>query len=171
MFAHLAALADDNPNLTLHRAYRRLCLELRAGDLVRYLRIEPPGLTVDDVPPEGGTDIVLSASPEAWEEQQSDAPSPGYQALSTMRRCGHLNVHGDILSFNQNLLLLEMLFTPPSRRRSAPRSPIGAPYIEPISGQYLNLDFEGQPHRIYFEQAGSGIPLLCLHTAGADGRQ
>jgi pimeloyl-ACP methyl ester carboxylesterase len=27
------------------------------------------------------------------------------------------------------------------------------------------------PHRIYLEEAGAGIPLLCLHTAGTDGRQ
>ncbi|HYG53969.1 MAG TPA: alpha/beta hydrolase [Burkholderiales bacterium] len=39
--------------------------------------------------------------------------------------------------------------------------------IEPIVGRYLHMD--GQ--RIYFEEAGQGIPLLCLHTAGSDGRQ
>ncbi|TMJ31971.1 MAG: alpha/beta hydrolase [Alphaproteobacteria bacterium] len=47
--------------------------------------------------------------------------------------------------------------------------------IEPIVGRYLRLDFNGRPHRIYFEEAGpkegGGIPLVCLHTAGADGRQ
>jgi pimeloyl-ACP methyl ester carboxylesterase len=43
--------------------------------------------------------------------------------------------------------------------------------IEPIVGRYLNLEFQGRPHRIYFEEAGQGVPLLCLHTAGADGRQ
>ena len=29
----------------------------------------------------------------------------------------------------------------------------------------------GRAHRVYFEEAGAGIPLVCLHTAGADGRQ
>ena len=43
--------------------------------------------------------------------------------------------------------------------------------IEPVTGRYLHLDLEGRPHRLYFEEAGEGIPLLCLHTAGADGRQ
>jgi pimeloyl-ACP methyl ester carboxylesterase len=43
--------------------------------------------------------------------------------------------------------------------------------IEPITGHYAHLDIEGREHRIYFEQAGQGIPLLCLHTAGSDGRQ
>jgi pimeloyl-ACP methyl ester carboxylesterase len=42
---------------------------------------------------------------------------------------------------------------------------------EPITGRYLHLDIEGVPHRLYVEEAGQGIPLVCLHTAGADGRQ
>lgn len=43
--------------------------------------------------------------------------------------------------------------------------------IEPILGRYAHIDIEGTPHRIYWEEAGQGIPLLCLHTAGSDGRQ
>ena len=45
------------------------------------------------------------------------------------------------------------------------------PVFEPIIGRYFNLNFEGRDHRIYFEEAGSGIPLVCLHTAGSDARQ
>jgi pimeloyl-ACP methyl ester carboxylesterase len=44
-------------------------------------------------------------------------------------------------------------------------------HIEPIVGRYLHMDVDGQPQRIYFEEAGQGIPLVCLHTAGADARQ
>jgi pimeloyl-ACP methyl ester carboxylesterase len=43
--------------------------------------------------------------------------------------------------------------------------------IDPIVGRYVHVTLDGRPHRIYFEEAGQGIPLLCLHTAGADGRQ
>jgi pimeloyl-ACP methyl ester carboxylesterase len=46
-----------------------------------------------------------------------------------------------------------------------------SPRFEPISGRYLNCTLLGEAHRLYVEEAGSGIPLLCLHTAGADGRQ
>lgn len=45
------------------------------------------------------------------------------------------------------------------------------PSFEPIIGRYFELDMEGDPHRIFVEEAGAGIPLLCLHTAGADSRQ
>lgn len=43
--------------------------------------------------------------------------------------------------------------------------------FEPVSGRYMHLDLFGMPHRLYVEEAGQGIPLLCLHTAGADTRQ
>jgi pimeloyl-ACP methyl ester carboxylesterase len=43
--------------------------------------------------------------------------------------------------------------------------------FDPIVGRYLNLVVEGRTYRIYVEEAGNGIPLLCLHTAGADSRQ
>ena len=43
--------------------------------------------------------------------------------------------------------------------------------FEPVTGRYLRLDLLGKPHRLYLEEAGEGIPLLCLHTAGADTRQ
>jgi pimeloyl-ACP methyl ester carboxylesterase len=45
------------------------------------------------------------------------------------------------------------------------------PWIEPVSGRYLHLEIGGRHHRLYYEEAGRGIPLICLHTAGSDGRQ
>ena len=42
---------------------------------------------------------------------------------------------------------------------------------DPIVGRYVYLTLQGREHRVYFEEAGQGVPLLCLHTAGADGRQ
>jgi pimeloyl-ACP methyl ester carboxylesterase len=43
--------------------------------------------------------------------------------------------------------------------------------FEPIVGRYLRVAIGGVPHRVYVEQAGQGIPLLLLHTAGSDSRQ
>lgn len=43
--------------------------------------------------------------------------------------------------------------------------------FEPIIGRYASLMLNGRSCRLFFEEAGSGIPLLCLHTAGADSRQ
>ncbi|MBT9290326.1 alpha/beta fold hydrolase [Prosthecodimorpha staleyi] len=45
------------------------------------------------------------------------------------------------------------------------------PDFEPIAGRYLTVAIDGVDHRIFLEEAGRGLPLLCLHTAGADSRQ
>ena len=40
-----------------------------------------------------------------------------------------------------------------------------------ITGRYLYLTVDGHEYRVYLEEAGQGIPLVCQHTAGSDGRQ
>jgi len=43
--------------------------------------------------------------------------------------------------------------------------------LDPIVGRYVTIEIADVSYRIYFEQAGEGRPVLCLHTAGADTRQ
>jgi pimeloyl-ACP methyl ester carboxylesterase len=45
------------------------------------------------------------------------------------------------------------------------------PHIEPVVGRYYRIPLCGDEARIYLEEAGRGVPLVCLHTAGADSRQ
>lgn len=40
-----------------------------------------------------------------------------------------------------------------------------------ITGRYVYVDVNGHEYRVYYEEAGQGIPLVCQHTAGSDGRQ
>ena len=51
----------------------------------------------------------------------------------------------------------------------------GSGGLEPIVGRYVWLTLGGRRYRVYFEEAGpsagGGIPLVCLHTAGADNKQ
>ena len=58
--------------------------------------------------------------------------------------------------------------TPPARRPDPPAPPLGT---GPITGRYLSVDVLGRRQRIYYESAGTGPALVCLHTAGADSRQ
>ncbi|TIH29568.1 alpha/beta fold hydrolase [Subtercola vilae] len=43
--------------------------------------------------------------------------------------------------------------------------------IEDVVGRYVSFTSRGVEQRVYFEEAGEGPVLLCLHTAGADARQ
>lgn len=42
---------------------------------------------------------------------------------------------------------------------------------EPIIGRYVKVPHGGYDYRVYYEEAGEGVPLVCLHTAGADSRE
>ena len=40
------------------------------------------------------------------------------------------------------------------------------PEFEPIVGRYTTIDIAGERHRVFVEEAGIGIPLLCLQHRG-----
>jgi hypothetical protein len=43
--------------------------------------------------------------------------------------------------------------------------------FEAITGKYVYITVQGVEYRVYFEENGKGIPLLCQHTAGAESLQ
>jgi pimeloyl-ACP methyl ester carboxylesterase len=43
--------------------------------------------------------------------------------------------------------------------------------FESIRGSYVYVQVQNVEYRIYYEENGRGIPLLCQHTAGTDGQQ
>jgi pimeloyl-ACP methyl ester carboxylesterase len=38
-------------------------------------------------------------------------------------------------------------------------------------GHYIFIEVQNVEYRVYFEKSGNGIPLLCQHSAGSDGKQ
>jgi pimeloyl-ACP methyl ester carboxylesterase len=122
-------------------------------------------------------DLALRIGPEALARFLAPVPEPGWHDLMALRRHGALEVLGDTETFFAHLMwfkgvlaLLREGGTPAAAAAPAPE-PWGAVTEEPIRGRYLRLDIAGRPHRVYVEEAGEGIPLLLLHTAGSDGRQ
>lgn len=43
--------------------------------------------------------------------------------------------------------------------------------IEEVIGRYVHLTVVGEPNRIFYEEAGTGAPLLCVHTSLVHSRQ
>jgi pimeloyl-ACP methyl ester carboxylesterase len=116
------------------------------------------------------------ASQDIWDRFLAERPEPLYHDVFAMlMRVPGFVLEGDTLVAMQNARALHRAM---SVLRSSPHDPVpagparpAAAGIEPVVGRYLHLDVDGSPHRVYFEEAGQGIPLLCLHTAGADSRQ
>ena len=169
-FERLTAALDGNAALQRRAALAALSLTVMSGEVARTVKI---GARVAVTPGAAPDSAFSLATTEAnWAEFAKPVPAVGFQSLVGMQRMGHLKVAGDLVAYGRNLIFLEQLFA--ALRPDALAEtvvPVGEPMIEPAIGRYLRLDLNGRPHRIYFEEAGEGIPLVCLHTAGADGRQ
>jgi pimeloyl-ACP methyl ester carboxylesterase len=43
--------------------------------------------------------------------------------------------------------------------------------VSPVEGHYVSVEVLGDTYEVFFLEAGSGIPLLCQHTAGSHNHQ
>ena len=125
--------------------------------------------------------FAIRASEAAWQKFAASVPEAGYQDVFAMAKFGHALVEGDLLLLMQNLRYVQEVLGGVRPRSEEPATDahagtaIGNGGLEPIIGRYVWLNLSGRRHRVYFEEAGpaggGGIPLVCLHTAGADNKQ
>lgn len=138
-------------------------------------------------------EFSLRGPEESWKKFLALVPPPMYNDLWAMVvQVEDVELHGNRLVAMQNIRALSRLMTltrasedgtsavSNGAEEPALESPdtsvpgnerTAEPIVEQIVGRYLHLSLAGEDHRIYFEEAGHGIPLVCLHTAGSDSRQ
>jgi pimeloyl-ACP methyl ester carboxylesterase len=137
------------------------------------------GVPGEPVPVDDGTcsadDIVVSASRESWRDFLAAVPRPPYSDLFGAQRGRRMDVaplisdaarHNAVRRFGWLLRQAAEPVTPAAR---PVRSRHGE--HEDVVGRYVHVDVDGIDHRLYYEQAGTGIPVLCHHTAASDARQ
>jgi pimeloyl-ACP methyl ester carboxylesterase len=120
--------------------------------------------------------FALRGSAEAWDALWQDPPPPGWHDIFALAKRGEMSLEGNLQPLMANLQYIKDVLSLPRQKSvkssESPRTPSpGTIAIEPIIGRYATIRILGDDCRIYFEEAGQGIPLLCLHTAGADSRQ
>jgi pimeloyl-ACP methyl ester carboxylesterase len=175
MLQNLTHVLDGNPALERRNRFARLIIAVHAGAQAWTVKLGSDPIMIEAGAPTK-PDLIFKASLETWVAFAQTIPPIGYQSLNGMMRVGHLDISGAMLEFGRHMTLIEEVFASVrgSPKTTAVRAaPVGQPWIERVTGRYLHTDLDGRPHRIYFEEAGpaTGIPLLCLHTAGSDGRQ
>ena len=118
--------------------------------------------------------FALEAPLEVWAKFLSKVPPPFYHGVYAMKmRVPDFKVSGDEVALAQNIHLVrrvleigrEVLHGPAKIKKAKRRK------RDKARGGYLWAELEGRPNRLYFETAGKGRDLLCLHTAGSDSRQ
>jgi pimeloyl-ACP methyl ester carboxylesterase len=117
-------------------------------------------------------DISITAPEYGWREILSVSPGPGWHAFTALAKANpEAEVAGDPAAIARALHALERLFelARPDIREPGPAGPRN---YAAIIGRYADVVGPLQrPARIYYETAGEGMPLVMLHTAGADSRQ
>jgi pimeloyl-ACP methyl ester carboxylesterase len=122
--------------------------------------------------------FILKAPTEVWAKFFSAPPPAPYHGIYAMKmRVPEFNVSGDELVLAQNMHLVRRVL---ELGRDVANNVHGSSVSkkifeknkkETIRAGYVWIEFEGRPSRIYYEEAGAGRDLLCLHTAGSDSRQ
>jgi pimeloyl-ACP methyl ester carboxylesterase len=161
----------------------RLAARHWTGGLALAIGERMLGLTVRDGAVSGGipatTDGVLrfSGSAAVWESMLAPVPPRFHNDLMANISAGAgLTRSGDPVVGAQYyaaaMRAVELL---------RPADGVGAPVKtvprreEPVFdapvGRYVRLELDGHEHRVYFEEAGAGIPMLLQHTAGCHGSQ
>ncbi len=139
------------------------------------------GVTVEDgvvrvgVPDEGQGVVVIAGPDDLWEKVRAATPPRFFNDINVATGRGGLSWNGDRLTWWQylpaiqritELLRYSEIVIPDSVKEGG-----GAGSFDAPSGRYVRVELQGLEHRIYFEEAGSGIPLLLQHTAGSHGVQ
>jgi pimeloyl-ACP methyl ester carboxylesterase len=136
--------------------------------------------------PAAPVEFALSAPEAVWARFLAPVPPRHHHAVFAMlMRVPEFALRGDPLRFAQSchvvrrvlevgkwLALGHALPVPTSLRPSLRER--GENSVVPpaaVTGAYAQVPVNGTAYWIYQEWTGSGRDLLCLHTAGADGRQ
>jgi pimeloyl-ACP methyl ester carboxylesterase len=178
----LKSILTNDPELALAARFWTATVVLECGDDEGYTVTFDDGQVVDferGRSGEPGT-VTLSASSDAWERLLQPVPEPFWQdpLLGVSIMLGQMRVEGDLVAdvfpYYAAIQRLTMLL-----REHVNGGSIGVPktvpkvarlYDSPV-GRYIYVDVDDVQYRVYYEEAGEGIPVLCHHTAGSDGRQ
>jgi hypothetical protein len=128
----------------------------------------------------GNPAFTLAAPDAVWAKFLQPVPPRHHHGIFAMHyRIPAFAIQGDQVTFMQHahiarrvleigkwLVLGNALPVPVTL---APRA--GPRAVPKVQGGYAPVTVGGTTYQIYYETAGSGRDVLCMHTAGSDGRQ
>jgi pimeloyl-ACP methyl ester carboxylesterase len=124
--------------------------------------------------------FTLGGAAAVWEKFLLPVPPRHHHGIFAMHyRVPEFAIQGDQLAFMQHAHIarrvleigkwLALGLALPVPVSLAPRE--GPRAVPKVQGAYVPVTVDGVTYQIYYETAGSGRDVLCMHTAGSDGRQ
>ncbi len=171
------ATCGSDPVLAVWAGGWPVCFTVRSGDRQTSFEFIDGHVTANN----GKAQFILMAPEPIWEKFLQPFPPRHHHAILAMRmRVPEFVIEGDELAFAQYCHVVRRVLDigkwlalgNPAPAPVSLRPALGDWPMAEIAGRYVEVTARGVDHRIYCEQAGtSGPTILCLHTAGADGRQ
>jgi pimeloyl-ACP methyl ester carboxylesterase len=171
--AALRELANNDPEFRLAARYWTATVVMEIGAARHEIVIRDGAITgIGPADQDSACDILVAGSEAQWEKLLAAVPPPWYQEFLF----AGFRVEGDLIGavapYYPALRRLVVLL------REQTSGPTPQPAIadtdrrfDTAVGRYVYLRIGGVQYRVYFEEAGAGIPLVLQHTAGADSRQ
>lgn len=120
---------------------------------------------------EPGESIGIAAAATDWEQVLRVPPVPTFHSFTALQIANAaFSVTGAPKHIAQARPALERLMELVTAT-AATGAPSVARDITQITGRYAPMTAGAYTYEVYHEIAGQGLPVLFLHTAGADGRQ
>ena len=153
-----------------------VCFAIASGGERTVFNLVEGRVVTGDVTPA----FTLSAPAEIWAKYLQPIPPRHHQGIFAMLyRVPEFRVEGDQLTFMQHAHVVRRVLEIGKWRAlgnagAAPATlnPRGGKRAVPkVQGGYVPVAVGGITYQVSYETAGSGQDVLCMHTAGADGRQ
>jgi pimeloyl-ACP methyl ester carboxylesterase len=161
----LVAFEDAEFRAVCRGLSTRVLLGCGAAGVVIAVRDGLPTLEAN-----GAADISIIAPEGVWQGVLAAVPPPGHQSFTALQLANpDAEVSGDPLAIAQARAALERLLEVLRGPAEAPTPAVRD--LRRIAGRYETLRAPDGTYDVYVEEAGVGLPVVLLHTAGADGRQ
>lgn len=132
------------------------------------------GTIITDKPVDGLSMVEYAGSAEVWSKVFLAVPPRFHNDLMANLSTGSgLVVSGDPVMHAQYygaIMRAVELLRPATGEAFRPAVRAEGDFDAPV-GRYVHVNLAGHDHRLYYEEAGRGIPVLLQHTAGCHGSQ
>lgn len=180
-FQLLARAVADDPEMSVIGRWCTLDFAITVDDEIIVIQLDAGKIGQVQYNPDinAAWSFTLRGTREDWHTFLQPVPPPSYTDLLGMNsRVASFSIDGDRQMYVRHLRAISRIFQiaqslmiPVEPPHADGQEEQDAPEFDPITGRYVYVTISTDRFRIYYEEAGHGPPLLCLHTAGADSRQ